>query len=50
MQVTIDYLRQRGPQALGRLTPAEKENVQTLRRLVDEGIPPTTQRLMELIG
>ena len=50
MQVTIDYLRQRGPQALGRLTPAEKENVQTLRRLVDEGIQPTTQRLMELIG
>jgi hypothetical protein len=50
MQVTIDYLRQRGPAALGRLTSAEQENVQTLRRLVDEGIQPTTQRLMELIG
>ena len=50
MQVTIDYLRQRGPQALGRLTLAEQENVRTLRRLVDEGIQPTTQRLMELIG
>ena len=50
MQVTIDYLRQRGPEALGRLTLVEKENVRTLRRLVDEGIQPTADRLVELIG
>jgi len=50
MQVTIDYLRQRGPEALGRLTLVEKENVRTLRRLVDEGIQPTADRLVELLG
>ena len=50
MQVTIDYLRQRGPEALGRLTLVEKENVRTLRRLVDEGIQPTADWLVELIG
>lgn len=50
MQVTIDFLRTRGPEALGRLTLVEKENVRTLRRLVDEGIQPTADRLVELLG
>ncbi|MBQ2925383.1 MAG: zinc dependent phospholipase C family protein [Ruminiclostridium sp.] len=50
MQVTIDYLRQRGPDSLGRLTLAEKDHVADLRRRVDEGIQPTADRLVELIG
>jgi len=50
MQVTIDYLRQRGPEGLGRLTLAEKDHVADLRRRVDEGIQPTADRLVELIG
>jgi len=50
MQVTIDFLRTRGPEALGRLTLVEKDNVNTLRRLVDEGIQPTADRLVELLG
>ena len=49
MQVTIDYLRQRGPEALGRLTLAEKEHVADLRRRVDAGIQPTAQGLVELL-
>lgn len=50
MQVTIDYLRQRGPLALGRLTLVEKDHVKTLRKLVDEGIQPTAKRLETLLA